>query len=73
MEWTRFTDGEFAKCKGFAACSNSWKKSRFGILCLTAENLDSSWMNFEAGAMAKSTGEKLLKGDRPREDSKRCY
>lgn len=29
-------------------------ESSFGILCLTPENLDSAWMLFEAGALAKS-------------------
>lgn len=30
--------------------------SRFGLLCLTRENLTSPWLNFEAGALSKSVG-----------------
>jgi len=29
-------------------------ETKFGILCLTAENLDSAWLNFEAGALSKT-------------------
>lgn len=29
-------------------------KAKFGIICLTPENLASSWLNFEAGAISKS-------------------
>lgn len=29
-------------------------ETKFGILCLTKENLNSSWLNFEAGALAKT-------------------
>lgn len=33
------------------------KNSNFGILCLTQENVDSSWIFFEAGSLAKSLDE----------------
>jgi len=33
-------------------------ETKFGILCLTAENLDSAWLNFEAGALSKTVDDK---------------
>lgn len=30
------------------------KNSKFGILCITKDNLNSAWINFEAGAIGKS-------------------
>lgn len=43
--------------KGSRWSSNIAKEledTNFGILCVTRENLDSSWLNFEAGALSKS-------------------
>lgn len=31
--------------------------ARFGLICLTRENLDSTWIHFEAGALSKSVDE----------------
>ncbi len=33
--------------------SKALEESRVGILCLTADNLDSNWLNFEAGALSR--------------------
>src|ERR1700734_3199682 len=36
------------------------EKSKFGILCLTPGNLDSIWIHFEAGALAKTVDNKTF-------------
>jgi TIR domain len=35
-------------------------ENNFGIICLTPENLKSTWLHFEAGAIAKATNESLI-------------
>lgn len=35
-------------------------ETKFGILCLTRENLDSPWINFETGALSKSIDDKTF-------------
>lgn len=35
--------------------SKQLEKTKIGILCLTPDNLDSNWIHFEAGALAKAT------------------
>lgn len=34
--------------------SKALEESFFGILCITKDNIDASWINFEAGALSKS-------------------
>ena len=33
--------------------SSALEESNFGIVCLTARNLESRWLDFEAGALSK--------------------
>ncbi len=35
-------------------------RAQFAILCLTTDNLESPWIHFEAGAIAKSVGDKTF-------------
>jgi hypothetical protein len=43
--WNEEIDGRLASAK-------------FGIICLTPENVDSTWLHFEAGALSKAVKEK---------------
>lgn len=40
--------------------SGQLSETKFGILCLTKENLDSQWINFEAGALSKTIDDKTF-------------
>ena len=41
----------------FEVIGNKLSKSSVGIICVTPENLDSTWLHFEAGAISKALGE----------------
>jgi hypothetical protein len=36
------------------------EESKFGIICLTSESLDSTWIHFEAGALAKTVQDSFV-------------
>jgi hypothetical protein len=40
--------------------SKRLQESKFGIVCLTPENLDSTWIHFESGALAKAIEESYV-------------
>ncbi len=44
--------------RGLVEIEENLNKIRVGIICLTAENQNSPWLNFEAGALSKKLGEK---------------
>ena len=43
-----------AGARGLNELAKELADSRFGIICLTPENLDSNWIHFEAGAISKA-------------------
>jgi len=42
---------------GLPAIAAQLSESRFGIVCLTRDNQDRAWINYEAGALSKSVGD----------------
>ncbi len=44
----------------FADISTQLEEARFGVLCLTPENLDAPWLLFEAGALSKFVDASLV-------------
>ncbi len=51
---TAFFSPEIEKgVNGYNEISGNLGKADFGIVCLTPENLHSTWINFEAGALSK--------------------
>lgn len=40
--------------------SEELEQSKFGIICVTPENLNSRWLHFEAGAISKAVGESYV-------------
>jgi hypothetical protein len=46
--------------RGDNAIASQLHQCQFGIVCLSKDNLDSSWINFEAGAISKSVSESHL-------------
>ena len=56
--WMSETD--IAKGAGWnSEISSQLELAKIGIVCLTPENLDAPWVNFEAGALSKITGSKV--------------
>ncbi len=54
------SDSDIAKGAGWnSEISKQLELAKIGIVCLTPENLDAPWVNFEAGALSKLTGSKV--------------
>ncbi|MFE5968240.1 toll/interleukin-1 receptor domain-containing protein [Streptomyces sp. NPDC056463] len=46
--------------RGLREIADELAEVNFGIICVTAENQASQWVNFEAGALSKQMGESLV-------------
>ena len=46
--------------RGGAEINNVLAETNFGIICLTPENLENTWIHYEAGALAKINDEKTI-------------
>ncbi|MFJ8081922.1 TIR domain-containing protein [Streptomyces sp. NPDC096205] len=46
--------------RGLKDIADELAEVNFGIICVTAENQKSQWVNFEAGALSKQMGESLV-------------
>lgn len=56
-----FSDSDIEKgATWYSEISKQLAESRFAIICLTPENLDTAWINYEAGALSRSTGSPLV-------------
>lgn len=55
---TWMSEEDIAKGKNWdLAITTAFRESRFSIVCLTPENLESRWLHFEAGAIANQVGD----------------
>ncbi len=41
----------------FSSIADELERANFGVVCLTAENVDEPWLHFEAGALSKIVGQ----------------
>lgn len=56
-----FLSSEIPKGKiWFKEIGDALKDTKFGLVCLTPENLESSWIHFESGALFKTDGAQIF-------------